>query len=192
MMSDVRSFPTELLGRVDPQLYRRLEQIYELIYQLQQQQTQAPTQVRQAVVSQLQLIGLLGPLGQSILGQSSAPDPQLQNLNNTSGTVTSITFGAAFTGGTISTSGTVNLIIGTANVLQKSDGAKLVNSKVLDDGNDITLNSSKKVYLGSRHVMTIDDTQGLVILDMTLLPTVDPGVPGALWTDGVGGLFVSP
>lgn len=93
----VRDFPTELLGKADPQLYRRLNQLYELIYQLQQQllqqQSQQSSQTQQAVTRQLQLAGLLGPLGQSLVGSNSTPDPQLQNVGTGNGTVTTFSSG---------------------------------------------------------------------------------------------------
>lgn len=105
----VRDFPTELIGNTDPQLLKRLNQLYELVYQLQQDQTQAPSRTQAAVRQQLQLIGLLGPLGQNLVGLPASPDPQLTNLNNTSGTVTSIATGTGLTGGPISSAGTISL-----------------------------------------------------------------------------------
>lgn len=103
-----RDLPYELGGgKVDPQLYKRLLQLYELIYQLQQQQQTLPAQIPQAVRQQLQLIGLLGPFGQSLIGAVSTPDPQLQLVGT--GTVTNIVTGTGLTGGPITGSGTLAL-----------------------------------------------------------------------------------
>lgn len=87
-MSNNGEFPFELGGgKIDPQLFKRILDLYNRIHQLEQRPVPA-TVVQQAVVDQLKLIGLLGPLGQSLLGQSTS-DPQLQNLPTGNGTVTS-------------------------------------------------------------------------------------------------------
>jgi hypothetical protein len=185
-----RDFPVELINEVSPQLYRRLQQLFELAYSLQQTQAQVPATTEAVVARQLQLLGVLR---EPLVGQEVA-DPQLVAAAQSpgAGTVISVTAGSGLSGGVITTSGTITLIIGAANALQKSNGTQLVDSRVTDDGNDISLNSTKKVFLGVTHIMTIDDSAGLVILNLAALPVVDPSVPGALWTDGAGGLFVSP
>lgn len=134
--------------------------------------------------------GLIGALGQGVIGVNQ-PDPVLQNLPTGNGTVVSVTAGNGLSGGTFTTSGTIALLIGTANVLQKSNGVRLVDSRVVDDGNDISLNSTKKVFLGATQIMTIDDSNGFVLLNMAVLPIVDPGVSGALWNNA-GVINVSP
>lgn len=139
---------------------------------------------------QRQVLELVAGRSSAVIGQEVV-DPLVVGLPTNNGTVTSISFNAAFTGGTITLAGSVTLVIGTANALQKSDGTKLVNSRVTDDGNDIALNSAKKVFLGVTHIMTVDDSAGLVLLNMTALPIVDPGVSGALWNNA-GVINVSP
>ncbi len=86
----IGNFPFELVGgKVDPQLYARLTQIFERLSQLEQRPvTIAPSSLDAAIRRQLELTGLLGPYGQNLLGLPSNPDPQLQNLPT--GTVTSV------------------------------------------------------------------------------------------------------
>ena len=91
-MNSAGNFPFELSGnKIDPQLYKRLTEVFDRLHQLEQAQARVPTVTRQAVVSQLQLIGLLGPLGQNLVGISTSPDPQLQNLPTGNGTLTNFT-----------------------------------------------------------------------------------------------------
>lgn len=85
-MNAVRDFPNELHGVVDERLYRRLEQLYHLIYELQQVQRETPTQVTRAIKQQLQLIGVLR---EPLVGQE-AVDPQLTAAATVPGTLTSI------------------------------------------------------------------------------------------------------
>jgi hypothetical protein len=113
-MTTARDFPAELGGnKIDPQLYRRLNQLFEMVYRLQESVSQAPAVAQKAVTQQLQSIGLLGPLGQSLIGLSSSPDPQLQNLPTNNGTVTSINANGvnnvAVTGGPITSSGSLTI-----------------------------------------------------------------------------------
>lgn len=138
---------------------------------------------------QSDVAGLIGALSQSVIG-AGVSDPVLPGQIG-GGTVISVTAGSGLSGGAITTSGTIALLIGTANVIQKSNGVRLVDSRVVDDGNDISLNTTKKVFFGTTPVMTVSQTDGLVILDIGTLPTADPGVPGALWNN-LGVINVSP
>lgn len=138
---------------------------------------------------QSDVAGLIGALSQSVIG-TGVSDPVLPGQVG-GGSVVSVTAGNGLSGGTISTAGTIALIIGTVNALQKSNGTQLVDSRVVDDGNDIFLNTTKKAFFGTSPVMTVSQTDGLVILDIALLPVVDPGVPGALWNN-LGVINVSP
>jgi hypothetical protein len=81
-------FPFELNGKVDAQLYKRLTEVFSRLHQLEQAKSSPVVVDQQSLIKQLQLIGLLGPFGQNLLGLPAAPDPQLQNL--TTGTVTSV------------------------------------------------------------------------------------------------------
>lgn len=91
-MAIVREYPSELGGgKIDSQLYRRLIQLFDMLYQLQESVNQAPAVAQRAVIQQLQVIGLLGPLGQSLIGLSNPQDPQLTNLPVGNGTVTNVT-----------------------------------------------------------------------------------------------------
>lgn len=138
---------------------------------------------------QSDVAGLIGALSQSVIG-TGVSDPVLPGQIG-GGTVISVTAGSGLSGGAITTSGTIALLIGTANVIQKSNGVRLVDSRIVDDGNDISLNTTKKVFFGTTPVMTVSQTDGLVILDIGTLPTADPGVPGALWNN-LGVINVSP
>lgn len=212
MKETVRDYPTELIGKTDPQLYRRLEQIYNLIYQLQQQQSQAPAQTQAAVRQQLQLIGLLGPLGQSLVGATSTPDPLLQNVGTGSGTVISVSTNASLSGGPITGSGTLSLVIGSNDTVQKSDGTKLVDSQIKDDGtvhvdlvSGLNLDSSTRLsqlgdWLGNGNLskLEVDDLNQWILFTTLLglyifqnLPVVDPGITGAIWNNA-GVINVSP
>lgn len=208
----IRDFPTELINKVEPQLYKRLLEMYEMLYSLQQQQSQAPAQTQAAVRQQLQLIGLLGPLGQSLVGATSTPDPLLQNVGTGSGTVISVSTNASLSGGPITGSGTLSLVIGSNDTVQKSDGTKLVDSQIKDDGtvhvdlvSGLNLDSGTRLsqlgdWLGNGNLskLEVDDLNQWILFTTLLglyifqnLPVVDPGITGAIWNNG-GVINVSP
>jgi hypothetical protein len=82
-------FPFELGGgKIDPQLFKRLLEVFKRLHQLEQQQAQVPAVTKQ----QLTDLGLLDILGQPVLGLTGS-DPQLSSLpvSPGTGTVTSVT-----------------------------------------------------------------------------------------------------
>lgn len=120
-MNDVvRDYPNELSGVIDPRILKRLNQLFEMIYQLHEQQQQVPAQTQQAITQKLQLVGLLGPLGQNLVGVSANPDPQLQQLPTGNGTVTSVTVsgdpsnGLNSSGSPVTSNGTISLTFGAS------------------------------------------------------------------------------
>lgn len=147
--------------------------------------------------------GLIGALAQGVIGQAT-PDPVLPGQIG-GGTVISVTAGNGLGGGTISTTGTISLLIGSANAVQKSNGTRLVNSTIFDDGTNQTIGSGATGAglasapstttvgdwngNGNGTKITVDDTAALILL--TNLPLVDPGIPGALWNNA-GVVTISP
>lgn len=111
-----------------------------------------------------------------------------------SGSVTSVATNASLSGGPITTSGTLSLVLGTTDVLQKSNGTQLIDSSITDDGTDVTIEASTliKLGLGAHILFTVDNGTRLVLLGLTDLPTADPAVPGALWRDGSNFIKISP
>lgn len=83
-----------------------------------------------------------------------------------SGSVVSVATNSSLSGGPITTSGTLALVIGSNTRIQKSDGTKLVNSSITDSGS-------------------------LIVIDSLALPVADPGVSGALWNNA-GVMNISP
>jgi hypothetical protein len=109
-------------------------QVFEMIYQLQQEQVQTPVVVKKALVSELQLIGLLGPLGQNLVGSTATPDPQLQSLPTGNGTVTTVTVtgdanGIVISGSPYSTSGSIGVTLGAS--LNVATSYKVAGTKVV-------------------------------------------------------------
>lgn len=157
--------------------------------------------------------GLIGALSQGVIGQST-PDPVLPGQIG-GGTVVSVTAGNGLSGGTISTSGTVALLIGAANAIQKSNGTRLVDSQITDDGTSVVIASAvgrifnvgggdasgfvaqgNSSFVGDwngagngTYLEVRDALAGLFILRN--LPVADPGVSGALWNNA-GVINVSP
>lgn len=88
-----RDFPTELVGTVDPRLYRRLEQLFRLIHEIQVEQRELPGRTLQAINRQLS-----GSLREPLIGGEQA-DPQLIAVATApgTGTVTSISAGTGIT-----------------------------------------------------------------------------------------------
>jgi hypothetical protein len=116
----IRDMPSELAGVVDERLKRRLDQIYDLIYQLQdaqQRQSTVPLQnsISAAIRSQLQQIGLINAFGTLLIGLPST-DPQISQLASQpgTGTVTSVAASSSATGFGLVTA--PNPIIGTGSV----------------------------------------------------------------------------
>lgn len=113
-MSNVRDFPTELADSriLDPRIYRRLQQLYELIYQLQQAQVAIPSQTVAAVTQRLQLLGVLR---EPLIGGEIA-DPQLAAAAQSpgTGTVTSISASSGAPG--FALAATPSPIIGAGNI----------------------------------------------------------------------------
>lgn len=91
----IRDFPTELQGLLDPRVYQRLQQLFNLIYDLQQVQRGATSATEQVVKRQLQLLGVFR---EPLLGNEVA-DPQLAAVASApgAGTVTSLTPGTNIT-----------------------------------------------------------------------------------------------
>lgn len=92
MKSTNKEFPFELNGKIDPQLYARIIQVFSRLQQLEQQQASAPLQTQAVVQQQLRAVGLIGIYGQLLIGISSS-DPQLSELAASpgTGTVTTVT-----------------------------------------------------------------------------------------------------
>lgn len=103
----VLNFPVELADAriLDPRVYRRLEEIYALIFELQQRQVALPDQTIAAVTQRLQLLGVFR---EPLIGGEVA-DPQLQAVATSPGTVTSITVSTGLTG-------TPNPIVGAGTI----------------------------------------------------------------------------
>lgn len=188
-MSIERKYPLNS----DPRMKSILEALYNAIDELQRRPATAAISAadRLAIAQQAatQAAGLLGPFATPVLGQ--AGDPLLANIGTGDGTVTSIAFNAAFAGGTITGSGSVSLVIGSNNRVQKSDGTKLVNSTMDDDGTNVSMLFTGLLVFGTHSVATVDNVNGLFILDIAQLPVIDPGVSGALWNN-LGVINVSP
>lgn len=83
----VPEYPVELAGKIDPLLYRRLEQIFRVLSQLREFQRVAPVQTQRAVQRQLQLLGVLR---EPLVGQE-AQDPSLATAATVPGTITDLT-----------------------------------------------------------------------------------------------------
>lgn len=80
----VQEFPVELAGKVDPQLYRRLEQIFHILQELREFQKSAPIVIQQTVKRQLQFLGVLR---EPLVGQETT-DPQLTAAATVPGALT--------------------------------------------------------------------------------------------------------
>lgn len=80
----MREVPSELRGVVDERLYRRVDQIFALLSDLQQTQREAPVATQQIVKRQLQLLGVLR---EPLLGQETT-DPQLTAAATVPGALT--------------------------------------------------------------------------------------------------------
>lgn len=83
----VSEYPVELAGKIDPLLYRRLEQIFRVLSQLREFQRAAPVQTQRVVARQLQLLGVLR---EPLVGQETS-DPELVAAGTVPGSVTDIT-----------------------------------------------------------------------------------------------------
>lgn len=83
----VTEYPVELAGKVDPQLFRRLQQIYQKLQELSLFQREVPVATQRVVRQQLQLLGVLR---EPLVGQET-PDPNLSTAATVPGTVTDLT-----------------------------------------------------------------------------------------------------
>lgn len=83
---NVQDFPNELHGVIDERLYRRLEQLYKMVFALQQQQPPSQPPLQQLVKQQLQLLGVLR---EPLIGQET-PDPNLSTAATIPGAVTDV------------------------------------------------------------------------------------------------------
>lgn len=133
---------------------------------------------------------LIGDFASQVIGIVNQPNP-LTTVGVGNGTVTAITFGNGLAGGTINGSGTGSLIIGNLDVVQKSNGIELVDSLITDDGTDMALNAPNLLTFGAGVIATVDGGNKLFILNISNLPTSDPGISGALWNN-LGIINVSP
>ncbi len=134
-MPTVRNYPTDLADSrvLDPRVYRRLVELYDLIYALQATQAQLPQQTVAAVQQRLQLLGVLR---EPLVGQEVA-DPQLAAAAQSpgTGTVVSVTVagdpsnGLNSSGSPITGSGTITLTFG--NSLNVATGYKVATKQVV-------------------------------------------------------------
>lgn len=131
----IRDYPTELVGLLDPRIYQRLQQIYQLIYELQQVQREAPLTTAEVVREQLQLLGVFR---EPLLGQEVA-DPQLAAVASApgTGTVTSLSAGTnivltpnpTVSTGTIATSTTPSFTTVNAVTSYSISGTQVVSAQ---------------------------------------------------------------
>lgn len=166
-------------SKAEQRLYVGLRRIYEYIdQQIYQQKQEIASKLESSNTFIQKQTELLNGFATKLIGLPEANNP-LAQLGG--GTVVSVTAGGGLSGGTITQSGTVALIIGANNKIQKSDGTKLIDCTISDSGTVIDMNGIAK----------FDKTQNLIIVTMLSLPIADPGISGALWNNA-GVVNVSP
>lgn len=83
----IAEYPVELAGKIDPLLYRRLQQIYQKLQELSLFQREAPASTQRIVRQQLQLLGVLR---EPLVGQETT-DPSLTAAATVPGSLTDLT-----------------------------------------------------------------------------------------------------
>lgn len=176
-------------NKVDRELQSTVLRLYETIDQLEKEIAAKAAVATDLQAAQIKQLSDLVKGYTTKLINLSAPSSPLVGLG--SGTVTSVTAGSGLSGGAITGIGTIALLIGSNDVVQKSNGTQLVNSQINDDGVDVLLAAVNLLQLGASQLMTIDSGSNLIFVNLLLLPTSDPGISGALYLKA-GGLAVSP
>lgn len=194
-MAEVDKFIPDLRSLVNPRAEQQLHDAFTKVYEFFERklallkEENNKLMAKQAASFQETSNLVQGIFATPLIGSEGNPNP-LQSIGVGDGTVKLIVAGGGLSGGSISESGIIALLIGSANVVQKSNGTQLVDSQI-KDGTDIFLDTLNLIKLGHHVIATIDDTNGLVILNMGSLPVADPGVSGALWNNA-GVINVSP
>ncbi len=147
-------FPAELRGEIDDRLYRRLTQIYQMLYDLDQRQQTIPAVTKQLVRSQLQLLGVLR---EPLLGQENV-DPQLTAAATVPGTLTDLTG----VGGT-------NITV-TVNTTGPGNSGRQI---VIDISDDPTFNSVDVATVYKVGGVAVVGAQGAAIPDPVGGVTID-------------------
>lgn len=164
-MNRSNNFPFELNGRVDPQLYQRLIQLFERVSVLEQRSPQTEQQVRGSVREELLAIGLIGAQGQPLIGLNTT-DPLLSQFAAApgTGTVTSINGAGgtniSVTGGPITSSGTLTVSISVtptfttvdASTSYKIGGTKVVGAQgavVADAAGGVTIDAEARTAINT-------------------------------------------
>lgn len=151
MAVPLRDYPAELRSKVDPLLYRRLEQLYNLIYELQQYQREIPLRSQQIVKQQLQLLGVLR---EPLVGQET-PDPQLSTAATVPGALTDFT-----------AEDSTNVTITVTN----GNSTPHIKVQISDDPSFNSVNVTTAYKVGG---ITVVGAQGAAITDPTGGATID-------------------
>lgn len=193
-----KKIPDLKQGNLDPHSETELHQAFQRIYEyidaiIKDSIRELEEKIKVGDLISIDYNTLIGIFSQPLAG-SSTTDPLLQSILQSFGNQLANTIFASPSGiGGIPTfrslvAADIPAGIGITNSsgineIPKTDaGGDLVTSQITDDGNLVDIAS----------IVIINSVSQLFILNVGLLPTADPAIPGAVWRDVGDVLKVSP